>query len=457
MKEKKALSLAIVLISILSGVFFLALFSSIRCEPDDMIISLEFRDSSFLKTFLGRYHLYSFRPVYTLCSFFTMGYSNNPADYSLSIFAFYIVLYVLLLFAIYKLLQELFSLRGLSLREKFLLLSLSNILILCLYFLTTERIEIFGWVSASIIHLVPVVFVFLSVWLIIKQSKTIDYVLLVIASAIIAGGAEHISASMIASISGILLLLIYNKRKDKQFYKDNKKQIMKGIFFVSSLAVFLIICISNPGVNLHFNEVHQQTDGFAAFHNINILDTIKLFCKPHKLVGLIFLIAFWALFQNIFKITYNPKIKLSYFFVILFCVTIVSAAASIYAYHTLSVGRIWFVLDISLFVLLSACIVKFLPTRKIKPIVVLGSTAVFLITLVSFDIRHIPKLLLFSSEYDKIIYSLQQKPAEETIILNSFPKSDLTNQVELSDDPNNQVNQLFCRFYNIKAKVSVKK
>src|ERR1039457_6785256 len=111
--NKKILSLAVILISISSVVFFLVLFSSVRCEPDDMIISLEFRDGSFLQAFLDRYNFYSFRPTYTIGSFFTMGYSHNPADYTLSIFAFYIGLYVLFVFAIYKLLQELFSLRDL--------------------------------------------------------------------------------------------------------------------------------------------------------------------------------------------------------------------------------------------------------------------------------------------------------------------------------------------------------
>ena len=73
-----------------------------------------------------------------------------------------------------------------------------------------------------------------------------------------------------------------------------------------------------------------------------------------------------------------------------------------------------------------------------------------------FNVRHIPSLVNFSSEHDKIISSLQQKSNEETVVLESFPKPDLINQVELSDDPNDQVNQLFCRFYGIKAKVSVK-
>jgi hypothetical protein len=446
--------LVVILLSILSIAFFLVLFSSVRCEPDDMIISLEFRDGSFLKAFSDRYHFYSFRPTYTVGSFLTIGYSNNPANYPLSIFTFYIVLYALFIFAVYKLLQELFSIKDLSLRQKFLLISFANILIMCIYFLTTERIEISGWVSASIIHLVPVVFVFLSVWLIIKQPKIKDYVLLVITATIIAGGAEHIAASVIASITGVFLLLFYNKRKEKHFYQENKKQIMKALFFTSFLIVFLIICISNPGVKLHYNEVHQSTDGFATHHDMNVLEAIKLFCKPHKLIGLVFLIVFWMMFQNIFNL--SNTIKLSYFLVIIICVIGVSAAASTYAYHTLSVGRIWFVLDVAIFVFLSVLIIKRINNLKINSIVLYAGITLFLITLSVFDTRHIPALVNFSSGYDAALRSLQQQDSTKTVFLTQLPP-DLTNQVELSDDPNNDVNQLFCRFYNIQAKISVKK
>ncbi len=352
--------------------------------------------------------------------------------------------------------QELFSLKGLSLREKFLLISFSNILIICLYFLTTERIEIFGWVSASIIHLVPVVFVFLSAWLIIKQTKTTDYVLLGIAAAIVAGGAEHIAASVIASIVAMLLILFYNKRKDKQFYQENKKQIRKAIFFAGSLALFLIICISNPGVRLHYNEVHQSADGFAAHHDMNVLEAIKLFCKPHKLIGVVFLFIFWMLFQNVFNVTKTFKIRLSYFLLIICCVIGVSSAASIYAYHTLSIGRIWFVLDVSIFVFLSVLISRGINKLKTNSILLYAGATLFIVTLGLFDVRHIPALINFSSGYDASLRYMQQQDSTKTVSLTQLPP-DLTNQVTLSDDPNNDVNQLFCRFYNIQAKISVKK
>ena len=321
-----------------------------------------------------------------------------------------------------------------------------------LYFLTTERIEVFGWVSASIIHLTPIVFVFLAAWLILKQLHKTDYVCLVIASAFISGGAEHIAASII--LSSIVILLV-NIKKYKEFSLLNKNQIRKVIFFTWMLGLFLGICISNPGLRLHYNYVHQQQDGFATQHTINIFEAIKLFCKPHKLIGLIFLLVCWVLFQNVFNVPRAPKIKISYFSIALCCTILVSSILSILGYHTLSLGRVWFATDVALFILLSACIIKFLPSLKVNTTILYAGITLFFITLVMFNVRHIPALINFSSRHDAAIRYLQQQDSSKTISLTQFPP-DLTNQVELSDDPNDQVNQLFCQFYDIKAKVSVK-
>ena len=289
-----------------------------------------------------------------------------------------------------------------------------------------------------------------------KENKKTDYVLLVTASTIVAGGAEHIAASALTTFLIVLAIAFFINRKNKNFYPENKTRIIKGVFFASVLGAFLLLCISNPGVGIHYIEVHQQSDGFAAHHSVNVLDTINMFCKPHKLIGLALLIACWVLFQNTFKIS-PIKIHSNYFLSAIFCVAAITAIASILAYHTLSVGRIWFAFDVTVFVVLCVLAIKWVESLKANTITLFVSAGVLLITLALFDIRHVPALLKFSSQHDKLVYSLQQKPAGEQVVLHDFPNPDLTNQVALSADPNNDVNQLFCRFYNIKAKVSVKK
>src|SRR5207249_1416516 len=105
-----------------------------------------------------------FRPVYTLLSFFTIGYSADSILYSYSIAVFYFLLYVFFVFSIYKLTKEIFLPDTSGSINKILLICFANIQVACIYFFTTEKIEIFGWLSSPIIHLVPVVFILFSAW-----------------------------------------------------------------------------------------------------------------------------------------------------------------------------------------------------------------------------------------------------------------------------------------------------
>ncbi len=444
LKHKNILPLSVFLISVLSTIFFIVLFSSIRCEPDDMIIRLECSNNTLLQIFINHYNVGSFRPVFVLISFLTLGYTK--------IFVFYILLYLLFIFTIYKLLKEIFFVEKLSINQKALLIAFSNIAVMCVYFLTTEHIEIFGWISASIIHLVPIVFVFLSAWLIIKKQKTTDYIWLSICTFFVAGGAEHIAISTIMSVFVLAGLLFFVHRKNKKCYAEYKAQLMKAAFFFVLLSVCFAFFIYNPGTQIRYQQENNFVQSHASLYSTGIF---SLLGKPHKITGFLFLFVFWMFFKNSFQIK-TPKIKPSYFTIISIAIFIITSLISVFIFNTFSIGRIWFVFDISLFVLVNACIIKSIDL-KTNIVVLYAGAGIFLIMLALFDIRHIPALLNFSSQHDKLIYSLQQKPAEETIVLQSFPNPDLTNQVELSADPNNDVNQLFCRFYNIKAKVSVKK
>src|SRR5437868_4171521 len=99
-RSAKILKPALIVMALLSAAFFFVLFYSIRFEPDDMGIGMEFRNSSFMEVFWNKYKYYSFRPVYTLFAFLTMGYSNNTDLYLCSVFAFYVCLYVFFVFTI---------------------------------------------------------------------------------------------------------------------------------------------------------------------------------------------------------------------------------------------------------------------------------------------------------------------------------------------------------------------
>ena len=442
----------------LAAVFFLVLFSSVRCEPDDMIISLECRNSSLLQVLWHRYTCYSFRPLYTLGAYLSIGYSQNSQVYPLSIFIFYSLLYLLFIFSIYKLFIEIFSLSFRNAFQKVVLLALSNLFLFSLYFMCSERIEIFAWVSASLIHLLPVVLLFFSAWLIIKKKqRKIDFFLLAITAVLVAGGAEHISAACLAVLLLTLPLLFYSHRKDKTYYQRHKIQWQRAVFFLCFLGLSFAVCITNPGLRLHLKEVHDAQSGFAVTHAIHPSDILGLMLKPYKVLGLFFLILTWVLFTQLFEFYKQPRIKISYFILALGLVLMVSIGSGIFAYHTLSVGRIWFLWDICLVWVISAWLLNSTFLTKTAPVALPIAGWGFFIGLLFFDVRHVPALLHFASAHDRLILDLQKKASGETVVLHDFPKPDLCNQVEPDSDPEKDVNRLFCRFYNIQAKVSLKK
>ena len=151
----------------------------------------------------------------------------------------------------------------------------------------------------------------------------------------------------------------------------------------------------------------------------------------------------------------QQKIKLKYFAAVFIVTVFIAVLTSSFAYYSLLTGRVWFVADVAFFLLLSATIIKYNPIKKNNLQLIFVSICGTILLL--FDIRHIPALLHFCSTHDKIISDLRKEPVGKTIALKEFPQPDLTNQVELSPDPDNAENQLFCRFYGIKAKVSLEK
>lgn len=456
MQTTKILNGSLVLSSLLCAVFFVVLFWSVRFEPDDMITSQQLSGNSLVNILVDKYYNTSFRPLFIVTSFLTIGYhAADVFQYYTSVFAYFLCLYSFFVFSIYKLLIELFSLQIKKVSEKLLVLSFANVLFASIYFFTTEKIEIFGWYCCSTIYLLPISILCFATYVLIKKNHhKADFILLFLCALLIAGGAEHVPASVIACAAVIMVILFFENRKSKLLFTKNKPIIVKTIFFTSILSVFFVAFVTNPGLWSHYD--FAQSDVQKGQSKIQFIKTIKMFCKPTKLIGGGFLISVWLLFLNIFNIR-TKKINLKYFAANFVVVVFVAIVTNAFAYNSLAVGRVWFVADVSFFVLLSALIIKYNSVLIMNSKILISDSLLMLTLLLFFNIRHIPALLYFSSEHDKIVKSLRQQDSGKVIILKSFPPPDLTNQVELSADTNNAENQLFCRFYNIKAKVCLKK
>ena len=173
MRTPKILNALLVVTASLIMVFFFVLFYSVRFEPDDMNTSLQLQRSSLIDLLINKYYNTSFRPLFIVTSFFTIGYISDTGQYLNTVFVYFLFVYALFAFSIYKILQEIFSVNEKDLQQKRALFCFSNLFFISIYFLTTEKIEIFGWYCASTIYLFPMAISSFAVWRLIKSNKNI--------------------------------------------------------------------------------------------------------------------------------------------------------------------------------------------------------------------------------------------------------------------------------------------
>ena len=433
---------AIYISAFLSLCFFVVLFFSIRCEPDDMITALKFRNQSFPQIIYNDYYFNLFRPA-ALISFFSVGYSANPDLYPYNILSLFLFISSVFVFSTYKLIVEIFNLTLITTKEKITLVCISILLFTSLYFLTTNRIEIFGWTSAFITHFMPTAFIVFSAWIIMKKTTSVvDYLWLTIAAFIIGGSAEHITLSVLMAITPLLFSVKFK----------NKKLVYFTIF---SVCIYLISVIT-PGTLYRINITNEYISSHSSSQIVSPIYFIQLFFQPYKIIGVLLLLFSWVVFVK----TTNPQqsfiIRWRYFFLPIITSLIIAIAVAGFVYKSFSETRLLFIVDFALFIAINIFVIKF--TTKLKNIRFLlpSLTIASIVVLLFFSFRHIPRLRYFANKHDETINRLKQQPSNQVITISAFPDSDLTNQALMYSDPDNEENLLFCRFYNIKAKVSVK-
>ena len=449
--NKKLLSITAAITALFFILFLIILSASIRCEPDDMIMNLTYRELGFRKAFFHWYWHYSFRPLYSLIAFLCIGYSNQTNLFPYSSFVYFMVLYAVWIYSIYKIVQIIFKIQLDSFYQKINLLISSVLSIASIYFLTSDKIEIYGWLSASFNHLAPIVSVFIAIWLIIKPLYKLDFFAIPFVAFISAGSAEHIPG---IAISGGLVVLVYTfLSKEKKVISNHA--IKKLIFYISSTFIFLVVFITNPGISDHLRETHQAAIGIASVSKISVPDFLHAFFKPHKIIGILLSASSVLLLKDYFSIASIKIPSWKILLPILILILGITAALGVVAYNSISVGRMWFPLDVFSWVLISLFFLRYLPYSFSKV-----SITVFVFTaliILDYSLKHSYALWQFSSQYDKMVNSLQQEPVGKITVIDHFPEPDVSNQVQLKEDPNAPENEQFCLFHGIKSKISVKK
>jgi hypothetical protein len=434
--------LAVFACAFLSVCFFAVLFFSIRCEPDDMITALKFRNQSFSEIIYNDYNYNLFRPA-ALISFFSVGYSADTDLYPYSILGLCVFVVAVFVFSTYKLIIEIFNLNPTTIKEKITLASLSILIFTSLYFLTTNRIEVFGWMSAFITHFTPIAFIVFGTWIIIKKvNSKLDYLWLTITAFLIGGSAEHITPSV---LTAIVPLMFSVKLKNKKL----------TCFIVFLLCIYLFSVIT-PGTLYRIHATNEYINSHPSSQIVSPIYFIQMFFQPYKIIGVLLLCISWVFLVKTTKPQHHFTIRWRYFFIPIITSFIIAVLVAAFVYKSFSETRLLFIVDFALFIAINVFVIKFATKLKDVRFLLPNLTITAVAVLLFFSFRHISRLRNFANEHDKTISYLKQQPNGQVITIQAFPDSDLTNQALMYSDPENEDNQLFCRFYNIKAKVSVK-
>lgn len=410
-----------------------------------MIISLDLRARSLYYVLESRYIFSSFRTTLLLFDGLLISWSD-PLIYNYTLFGFYATLFALLVFTLYKLGIELFKLRIQLQRHKLLLFCIAVSQATAIYFLCTSRMEIFAWLCATEAHLVPVIALLIAALLIMRNSagKVIYGTLLMLAFAV-AGGAEHISVlSVLISVS----LLVLHWRTKVVIPPAAKKKLL--FFFISHAALFSFI-VTNPGAWHRLGDVDEMLKASPEPESASVL---FLFFQPHKLLGLLLTLAGVVALRAWLQPDL-PRINFRYFAYFGVLILGVCISMSLAAYGKYGPGRIWFPFDVFVYFLLAAATLAWRHVRIPTRLTVLIFPAAAFVALAAYAYRHIPALYHYRQAYDELVGRVQQAGSADTVRISNFPAPDLVSTVELGSDPANQSNQLFCRFYNSEAKVSV--
>jgi len=434
-------------IALLSILFFFSLFYSVRFGRDDMVLSLVFRENSFLESFKWYYQHFSFRPAVLFLVFVTLG-SDDPQIYTYTILAYFMLVYCFWTWTLYKIFGLLFPWLK---EQKYFLLSFSLIQIAAIYFLCSDRIEVFGWATSSMLYLVPVVFSFYVAYLLIKpQLKRFEYAGLCVGAIMIAGSLEYLAAFDL--ILGLGVIFYYwHSRKNGAI--NGKEKIARAIFFTSILAVFSVLCMSNPGLleRMHGGNAlaNSGTDAGGPYQ----ASFWSMFFKPHKLIGLGLVFISWAHVVNLkpdLRLRQRGLMSVLLCFVLGIALTLVSHK---FSGHSIAIGRMWFLTDVMGYILSVALLLFLWPKIRLPLGSVYILTGIVCVIFSYYSVKHIMAQWTFVARYDKVITRVKNVDQEEVIVI-GLPRPDLGSASALSNDPEDGANRLFCRFYKISGSVS---
>ncbi|MCH2231486.1 MAG: hypothetical protein MK105_14200 [Crocinitomicaceae bacterium] len=348
------------------------------------------------------------------------------------IFTFHIITITSLIYAFQRLIKDTSSvLLNFKIRTHDAYL-LSILTIAACFFFTFQLNEVWFWTIASAIHLIPVIFVLLSLTILMKhRRKSIHYLMLFIYCIIIGGMSETVTASFIACLLVPILL---------NMLKRQNKQSIPYMVAIIGLFVFFIPNIFGGGSDQRVAlEIAQGSDLYID----DFTSFFMLFIVPKNAVFLLFVIISYIIgnFQQHRFLNHYSTIRIIGVFS--FLIILVSATTFfplVHVFGNLGPQRAWtpFGFTLGLSLLLFSFIVGNRSPKNKMSVAPMGFSLLIVVAISLYTVKQFNHARLYSSAYDQRTINLLKKNAEgqqKPLAIDPLPDSGMLINSEIENDP----------------------
>lgn len=324
--------------SLIFGVFILMLAFNVRLPGDDLILLIDFTKDGWLDSVVNFRSNVRWTSI-LLCNTIFLP-NKNLATIHWNLIVYYFVLFSALV-SVFS-----FFLRTILLRFDKALLSLKDRVLLAflfcitLFFSTSAISEVWFWMSASTIYLVPILFFVLGFsHLLSKKNTLLTYLIISISFLYIGGAVENF-----ALITLFLLLSLFVISFKKNKYVELKSIRGKIILGIAALLVFLIKNLAGSKIRHRFHyemaseyNVRQNEIGRIVDKIVEPSNVIVILCL---LIAVILGAIYRERGLSFFKFKLRRIVIISgILLAIIMCITF---SPLFFTFHNLGPERAWF-------------------------------------------------------------------------------------------------------------------
>lgn len=422
--------------AIIFGVFILILAFNVRLPGDDLILLIDFTKDGWLDSVVNFRSNVRWTSI-LLCNTIFLP-NKNLASIHWNLIIYYFVLFSALVIVFT------FFLRTILFRLDKALLSLKDCVLLAflfcitLFFSTSAISEVWFWMSASTIYLVPILFFVLGFsHLFSKKNTLLTYLIISISFLYIGGAVENF-----ALITLFLLLILFVVSFKQNKYVELTSIRGKIILGIASLLVFLIKNLAGSKIRHRFHYELANRYNFRQNETGRIISKIVEPSTVIVILCLLSVVILGAIYRNrgflFFKFKLRRIVAIAgIFLAIIMCITF---SPLLFTFHNFGPERAWFPVNFFLTLFLFSFAfyignvyeirwINFVPFRYIVSI-----STVVLISVYLF--RQYPIVTNYSHQYDQRIerlMKLKRMGNKKPVYCKPMPDSGMVIKAELDE------------------------